>query len=476
MESHVAEQPNTQLLVLVDDEPQLLRSASVVLRTAGIESVITLEDGRELQATLEQNKVDAVLLDLNMPHISGVDLLSEVCERHPDIPVIMMTAANELEIAVDCMRRGAVDYLVKPVDKARLITSVNRALELRSLREEVENLRATLLDNTIKNPAAFAPIVTEDDDMLSLFRYMEAVARTPQPVLVTGETGTGKELFARALHDASGRSGNFVAVSVSGLDDIAFSDTLFGHKRGAFTGAESKRDGLIKTAQNGTIFLDEIGDLSESSQVKLLRLLQEKEFYPLGEDHPVNTNARVVCATNVDLLSAIKDGKFRLDLYYRLRSHHIQIPSLRQRIGDLPALIEHLVAKAAKDFERTPPSVPVELYTLLKQYAFPGNIRELEGMIFDAVARQQGTALSLASFHTAIGNNSAEQLILAPAEMASGAGWGDDQPLPTLKEAEDQLIQAALTRAEGNQGIAATLLGITRQALNKRLVRAREKN
>ena len=260
-------------------------------------------------------------------------------------------------------------------------------------------------------------------------------------------------------------------MTVSGLDDTTFSDTLFGHKKGAFTGAESKREGLIASAQNGTLFLDEIGDLSIPSQVKLLRLLQEREYYPLGEDQPRISNARVVVATNVDLKKAIEKGDFRQDLFFRLKPHHVQIPPLRERIDDIPALVESICERAAAELHIAPPNIPVALYQLLNTYDFPGNVRELEGMVFDAVARQKGTTLGLQSFRQAMGLDG----VTEPVNIGKHPVlFGADEKLPTLKEAEEALVQAALKKADGNQGVAATLLGITRQALNKRLIRSRE--
>lgn len=461
---------DTLPVLLVDDESQILRSTALALRTSGIANVVTLNDSREVLPYLAEHPVAVALLDLNMPHIGGETLLQQIAERHPEIPVIIMTAANEIELAVRCMRTGAVDYLVKPVEKTRLVSAVNHAMETRSLRDEIDHLRHGMLSRDLQKPDAFRHIISDNEAMQDLFRYIEAISRTSQPVLITGETGTGKELFARAVHLASGRSGEFIAVTVSGLDDTTFSDTLFGHKKGAFTGAEQKREGLIASAQNGTLFLDEIGDLSIPSQVKLLRLLQEREYYPLGEDQPRISNARVVVATNVDLKKAIEKGEFRQDLYFRLKPHHIHVPPLRERIDDIPALVECFCERAAAEIGITPPNIPVALYQLLNTYTFPGNVRELEGMVFDAVARQKGATLSLQSFRTAMGLENVSETASAPKPE----DLFNNERLPTLKEAEDALVQAALKKADGNQGVAASLLGITRQALNKRLIRARD--
>lgn len=467
----VTEMTDALPVLLVDDETQILRSTALALRTAGIANVVTLNDSREVMPYLAEHPVSAALLDLNMPHIDGEQLLEHMAEHHPEVPAMIMTAANEIELAVRCMRKGAADYLVKPVEKTRLISAINRAIETRNLRDEIDHLRRGLLSRRLHKPEAFSHIISENDAMYDLFCYIEAISRTSQPVLITGDTGTGKELFARAVHSASGRSGDFIAVTVSGLDDTTFSDTLFGHKKGAFTGAETKREGLIASAQNGTLFLDEIGDLSIPSQVKLLRLLQEREYYPLGEDQPRISNARIVVATNVDLKKAIEKGDFRQDLFFRLKPHHVHIPPLRERLDDIPALVENICERAAAELQIPPPNIPVALYQLLNTYDFPGNVRELEGMVFDAVARQKGTTLGLQSFRHAMGLDGTAETITTDKNSDL---FGAADKLPTLKEAEEALVQAALKKADGNQGVAANLLGITRQALNKRLIRSRD--
>jgi two-component system, NtrC family, nitrogen regulation response regulator GlnG len=323
---------------------------------------------------------------------------------------------------------------------------------------------------------AFAEIVTQHPSLFAIFRYLEAIAGSPQPVLITGETGTGKELMAKALHRLSGRPGELVAVSVAGLDDAMLSETLFGHIRGAFTGADRPREGLIASAAGGTIFLDEIGDLAVTSQVKLLRLLQDGSFYPLGADRPRQSRARIVVATNTDVVQAVGAGRFRKDLYYRLRTHHLHLPPLRSRKGDIPLLVDHFVEKAARQLGKGVPAVPLALHQLLKTYNFPGNVRELEALVFDGVARHQGIMLSLASFKDAISGKPQFTVTAEEPERAGATPLASLFPdrLPTLREAEDHLIAEALLRADGNQGVAAGLLGLSRQALNKRLSRRRE--
>ncbi len=460
-------------VLIVDDEAEIRASVKAALLLDGITNFAECADGNEARDTVQARTFAAVVLDLNMPGLAGVDLLKYVLEERPETPVIVATGTGDLETAVRCMRAGAFDYLSKPIDRTRLVTSVRHAIERWETDHEVRSLREGILATSPAHPEAFEGIITSDPGMQVIFRYAEAIARTSLPVLITGETGVGKELVARAIHSLSQRGGSFVAVNVAGLDDTLFADSLFGHAKGAYTGADTARDGMVSKAEEGTLFLDEIGDLAPESQIKLLRLLQEREYYPLGTDRPRPTTARFVFATNLDVSKESGEGKFRKDLLYRLRSHHIRIPPLRERAGDLPALVEHFLDKAARTVGKSRPTAPRELIPLLRSYQFPGNIRELEGLIFDAVVRHQSKVLSLSSFRAAIGERSA-----SPADrQAESCGPGDEnlfsacQEIPTLKEANRLLIEESLRRAEGNQDAAARLLGLTRTALNRRLNR-----
>ena len=315
----------------------------------------------------------------------------------------------------------------------------------------------------------FSDIITTDSQMLSIFKYIESVAKSSKPVLITGETGVGKELIANSVHLSSGRSGEFVTVNVAGLDDTVFSDTLFGHVKGAFTGAHEIRSGLIEKAAGGTLFLDEIGDLSMSSQIKLLRLLQEHEYLPLGSDMAKQTDTRIVMATNRELNSLKDSSDFRKDLYYRLITHHISVPPLRERKNDIPILIDYFLEKAAQSLGKKKPTPPKELYTLLHTFHFPGNIRELEAIIFDAVSVHDSKKLSLEVFKTHIAQETQTDHSEAGYDVHQKELVLFSEQLPTIKETLNLLIKEAIDRANGNQSIAARLLGISRTALNKRL-------
>ena len=458
-------------IVLVDDEEEILFSTRTALRASGIGLVETLNDGRKLLDFLEEHSAMAIVLDLVMPHISGAKLLPEITQRFPEIPVIIMTATQEVETAVACMKQGAFDYMTKPVEKNQFVSCVKKAMEMRALRRQVGVLKGYLLSDELKQAGNFAAIITRSKKMRSIFQYVEAIATSSDAVLVVGETGAGKELLVEALHSSSGRKGKLVALNAAGLDDTMFSDTLFGHSRGAFSGADQVRKGLIAEAAAGTLFLDEIGDLSGASQIKLLRLLQERKYYPLGSDVPRDSNARVVCATHQDLEKRMAENSFRQDLYYRLATHKIHLPALRDRKEDLPLLLGHFMEKAATNLNKTIPTPPPELFNLLNSYHFPGNIRELAAMVTDAVAQHQSGILSMQPFEKVIFKKSPDSAPTPSQTMPQKDNIFRHIPteLPTFQEAGDQLLEEALRRSGNNQGIAASMLGITRQSLNRRV-------
>lgn len=465
-------QADCPVLIIEDQEP-IVVGYKVALSRAGISNVVTCLDGRDALKLFRRHEPCLVLLDLIMPNVRGEDILIELSEKHRDVPVIVLTGNDDIESAVRCMKNGAYDYLVKPVSRERLISTVKRALSFSYLEKENEELKAKLVAPKLEHPEIFAGILTKNAGMRALFSYIEATAATPHPFLITGETGAGKELFAKAVHDASGRKGRFVAVNVSGLDDNVVADTLFGHKKGAFTGALSSRAGMIEEAAGGSIFLDEIGDLSMVSQVKLLRLLQENEYLPLGEDRPMHSSARVIVATNADLRALQETGKFRADLYYRLNTHSIHVPPLRERREDLGLLLDRFVDEAARSMNKKKPTVPGQLLSLLSDYSFPGNIREFKAMVADAVGRHESRVMSMESFKDYIRKHSGGDdfargsVIVDAGPDLSGSGpvfFGPEMPL--LKDAKKYFVEEALKRTGGNLTKAAEMLGTTRQALS----------
>lgn len=465
-------------VLLVDDEAQFLLSANFTLSSAGINNIVECQDSRKVMQLISKQNFEAMVLDILMPYISGSELLPKIVQDFPDIPVIMITAVNEIKSAVECMKNGAFDYIVKPVDDERLITIVKHAIEFRELRNENYLLKDYLLSGKLEHPEAFSEIITKNNAMLSIFQYIEAIAGTSLPVLITGETGVGKELVARVVHKLSGRAGELVTVNVSGVDDNLFSDTLFGHKRGAFTGADRDRKGLIEQAADGTLFLDEIGDLNIESQIKLLQLLEERKYYPLGSDIKKLTNARIIVATNRNIKSMKETGQFRKDLYYRLQAHYINIPPLRERREDIPILVEHFIKEASNELDKKKPTLPRELFTLLGTYNFPGNIRELKSMVFDAVIKHKSGVLSMETLKEKIIDKQPTQHITQSDEIELNQPEDNlilfTDKLPTLKDTEQILIAEAMKRSKGNQTIAAQILGLTRRALNNRLRRSQK--
>ncbi|MDP3479696.1 MAG: sigma-54 dependent transcriptional regulator [Desulfoprunum sp.] len=463
-----AKMKNCQIL-LVDDEQSELDAYSLLLMSMGIRNVTTLNDSRGVLAALEGMYAPILFLDLNMPNMSGQDVLREMKAKKPQVPVIIITANSEIETAVECLRLGAHDYLVKPIDLKMFSSALRNALEIGLLRNEVMSLKGISFDPAPHANPAFKPIVTKNPVMFGIFQYIESIAGSGLPTLILGETGSGKELIARAIHEVSGLPGEFVAVDISGLDDTLFSDTLFGHTRGAYTGADSNRPGLLEKARGGTIFLDEIGDLSEVSQVKLLRLLQEKIYYPLGSDQPKQCLARVITAANKDLSRlAVQEGRFRMDLYYRLSTHLIRLPPLRDRREDIPLLVEYLVASAAKAMHKATPAISREAVTLLQRHAFWGNIRELKAYISDAVARCEGGQIQEGLIAERLGEavSMMGSQVLATANNPLEALFGH---FPSLEELADYAVDVALSSTQNNQNKAAQLLGVSRQALHKRL-------
>ncbi|MCF6176030.1 MAG: sigma-54 dependent transcriptional regulator [Victivallaceae bacterium] len=463
-------------VLIVDDEAIALKSYELAFLSAGINNVILCDDGRDALRILGERDVEMVILDMIMENVSGTEVLEAINHEYPDVPVIIVTGVNDINTAVECIKMGAMDYFLKPVDTKKLINQVRNSIEIRDLKRENIKLRNHLLTETPAKDKAFSKIVTRNRYMLSLFQYCAAIAQSSQPVLITGETGAGKELFAQAIHTLSNASGKFVAVNIAGFDDNILSDTLFGHERGAFTGADRKRRGLVEQADNGSLFLDEIGDLNMASQIKLLRLLQEREFTALGADKSKHSNARVILATHRELSLLQHSQDFRRDLYYRISTHHIHVPPLREHKDDIQLLVEHFLVKASRELKRKPPTYPPELIILLKSYHFPGNIRELEAMVFDAVSNHRAKMLSTKIFREHISRNSSEPIQTDNFKINSENWARNLEMLPSLKDTALALVKEAMWRTGGNQSVAARMLGITPQALSSRLKRGKEKS
>lgn len=461
--------PETPVLI-VDDEPSWSHALALSLKvSAGINHVISCYDSRDAMELLAENDCSLVLLDLTMPHISGETLLAKISETYPNIPVVIISGMNQIETAIRCVRAGAEDFYVKTDDRERVVAGVVRVLKQNQLRQENSQLADQLLQHEAHQNPAFSSIITRSAKMRGVFSYLNAIVRSYEPILIIGESGTGKELVSRSIHQLRNPDKPWVAVNVAGLDDMVFSDTLFGHVKGAYTGAEQNRKGMIEEAADGILFLDEIGDLSISSQVKLLRLLQEGEYYPLGSDKPCKSRARIVAATNQDLAAKESAGNFRRDLHFRLCSHRVELPPLRERKEDLSVLLDFFLLEAAEHLGKKKPTVPPQLLTLLLTYSFPGNVRELRAMVYDAASIHHGGVLSMERFKAAIDGNELQTKIVDEVHGSSSAKVIFTDELPNLKEISQILVDEAMQRSQGNQSIAARMLGVTPQALSKRL-------
>jgi len=438
-------------VLVVDDEEKLRRVVELQLKTAGFE---VEQAGSAEEALKLAEDADVILTDLRLPGISGLELLASLRRQDSHTPVIVMTAFGSIETAVDAMKAGAVDFLPKPFSLDHLMTVVNKALELRTLRDENRELRAELGQRY-----EFDNIVGRSNGMREIFATVERVAPTRATVLMCGESGVGKDLIARAIHHHSPRDGRpFVKINCTALPENLMESELFGYEKGAFTGANTTKPGKFEQADTGTVFLDEIGDVPGPIQVKLLRILQEREFERLGSNVTRHIDVRVIAATNQDLRAALEQGTFREDLYYRLNVLPINIPPLRERKEDIPFLVEHFIKKLKKDLGTPVQSISEAAVQRLLEYHWPGNVRELENVIERSMVLATGPVLEAGDI----------KLDLAPKpRLAVGDGF-----LPegmTLDDYERSIIREALHRADGNKSQAARLLGLTRNALRYRL-------
>jgi DNA-binding NtrC family response regulator len=439
-------------ILVVEDEDKLRRVVELQLQSAGfdVDKAGTAEDGLRLA-----DRADLVLTDLRLPGMDGLELLGLLRRQNSQIPVIVMTAYGTVESAVEAMKAGAADFLMKPFSLDHLMAVVNKALEMRALRDENRKLREELgwryeFDNIIGGSPA----------MQEIFATLMRVAPTRATVLLAGESGVGKDLIARALHFHSPRRDRpFVKINCSAIPENLMESELFGFEKGAFTGAVAAKPGKFEQADTGTVFLDEIGDVPAATQVKLLRVLQERELERLGSNKTKRIDVRVIAATNQDLRAALEQGTFREDLYYRLNVVPMNIPSLRERREDIPPLAEHFVKKLARDSGSLVESITEAAIEKLMAYHWPGNVRELENVIERSLVLCSGTKLDAADIW----------LDLSPRSRSTNSV---DAFLPeglTLDTYEQALIREALRRAEGNKSQAARLLGLTRNALRYRL-------
>jgi DNA-binding NtrC family response regulator len=450
-------------LIVIDDEQGICDQLRILLSTQCLCKVLTFNDGRKAYPSFALEKVAAVFLDWIMPY-PGEEVLKYITSHHPEVQVFIMTALNDTQTAVHAMKLGASNYMTKPLDTVRLVADAKIAIRLFEANKTARHLSSTLLKGASDNNHG---MLYKSDAMARTMLYVEGISESRQPVLITGETGTGKEGLARAIHKTSGVAGKFVAVNIAGLDNHIISDALFGHKKGAFTGADSHTEGLIAKAENGTLFLDEIGDLVEENQVKLLRLLQENEYYKLGSSALMKCNIRIIAATNKNFSDKKIANTIRKDLFYRLSVHSCTIPPLRERTEDIALLASYFAAETARNLNKAVPKFTVEALALLESYSYPGNVRELKNIIKDICTRITNGEISINDFPPHI-----PRLHFKPAEMSQL----DNHPLtsifskfPTLDEIETYAIHEVMKITNNNQSAAARILNISRPTLNKRL-------
>ncbi len=460
-------------IVVADDEESVRWTLKKALERSGY-AVYTVSDGKAAVDTAERVSADLVLMDIKMPTLDGLEALSLMRDRHPEAMVIVMTAFGSLQAAVEAMKRGAYDYITKPFDFEELTLLVRRALEVQSLTRELSRLKAQLKDRQ-----ELDEIVGTSPEMQGVFKLVGQVADSDATVLVEGESGTGKELIARAIHKNSPRhDGPFVTVNCAAIPKDLLESELFGHEKGAFTGALTTRRGKFELADGGTIFLDEIGEMDPALQTKILRIFEERRFERLGGEVPITTNVRIVAATNRDLQALVARGLFREDLFYRLNVVTIMLPPLRGRREDIPVLITHFLQLYARDDGK---DISPEAIKCLLRYHWPGNVRELENVIKRACLLSR-TRLILPehlpeSLQAATRPAGAEDVAtpggLTREVRAELRRVGDDKEGQlyehVLALVERPLLQAALERAGGNQLKAAQLLGINRNTLRKRM-------
>ena len=441
-------------VLVVDDERSMRELLSIVLRRDGYE-VLIAEDGVAAVELLKRERVDILITDIRMPQMNGVDLLREAKRLAPDIVSIVMTAFSSTETAVEALRLGAADYVHKsPNAASELRLRVGRELERKRLQQE-----NVLLKRAMRTTHQFANIIGTSTPMLALFQLVETIAPTSSTVLITGESGTGKELVARAIHvNSPRRERPFVAVNCGALSETLLDSELFGHMRGAYTGADSNKKGLIEVAEKGTIFLDEIGEMSPAVQVKLLRVLQERKFRRLGGTEEIDADIRILAATNRDLSKMVADGAFREDLFYRINVIPLRLPSLRERIDDIPLLAEHFVARFAEQMGKPIAGISGAALARLKLYGWPGNIRELENAMERAVALEQSPTILVESLPEHLANRDPEVLPAAPPEAFPDAGFDLERH---VQDIEREYIAEALRRAGGVKVKAAELLGMS---------------
>ena len=446
-------------LLLVDDEPSYLDLLKGLLHQEGYQEILTEQYPERVMGLLETRQVDLILMDVYMPKLNGLELLESINQYYPQIPVIMVTAINETEIALKAIRLGAYEYITKPPDTDRLFLTIKRALEQHILELELDSHRSAVT-KLITDKTNFSDIITASPLMYKVFELVEIFAPTNEMILITGETGTGKDLIARKIHELSPRKNNpFIAVNLASISHSLFESELFGHEKGSFTGALNEKRGYFEEANGGTIFLDEIGELPKELQGKLLRTIQYNQIYRIGNPKPIQLDIRIIAATNRNLVEAVNNKEFRADLFYRLNRGFIQLPPLKNRGDDVILLAKHFLRISNITYKKEISDFEDNVLELLRNYDFPGNVRELENIIFNAVAKTK--------------NHNIIQELDIP--RLSTFQKKESVQLITIDDAVEEHIKSVLSFTKGNTLRAADILGVSERTLQRRLKSIRER-
>jgi len=435
-------------ILIVEDDAAVREVFRRTVERAGY-AAATAETAEQALALMDEAAPELVLTDVRMAGLSGIDLLERVRSDYPDVDVLVITGFDDMETAVAAMKAGAYDFLVKPVEPAQVEHVIERCFRDRAVRNRLRHLT-----QEVSEPYSLARLVGRSPAMIEIYKLIGTLARSRTPVLIRGETGTGKEVIARAIHFNSNEADEpFIAVNCTALPPTLLESELFGHVRGAFTGADRDRKGRFELAGSGTIFLDEIGDTTPEFQAKLLRVVQDREFYPVGGDRPRSTRARIIAATHRPIETLVREGRFREDLYFRLKVVEITVPPLRERRADIPLLVDHLLKKACKELHADVRVVPEDVMAAIVAYDWPGNVRELENALTRAVVLARGPAIRLED--------------LGLGEWAgSAATTPEDDSLEAVERAH---IARVLRRTGGNKRQAARVLRISRSRLDRLL-------
>lgn len=439
-------------ILLIDDNQAVLNFLRMFLLQTGKFEIETLQDSTKAYDLIKKNQYDILLLDMDMPEVTGLDILRHIKKNGLNLTTIVLTGVEDIDLAISAMKLGTAEYLLKPIDEEKLISTIETALAEKEIAGRNIDSSMYLSLKGLKNREVFEDIITKDEKMIKIFHYAEKFASTDNSVLIWGESGSGKELIAEAIHKISNRRDNkFVAVNAGAFAQELFSSEFFGHAKGAFTGAASEKIGFIEEANGGTLFLDEIGELSLPIQVKLLRVLQEEEFYRLGSTKNIKADVRIIAATNKNLFEEIKKGTFRKDLFFRLNINSINLPSLRERKGDVELLADYFLTKFNKKYGKQIEKISPAVCNCLKNYPFPGNVRELMNIINSAIIVEPTNELrksSLPNYFLEANN--------------SYCDFDETIVPPPLTEVEKCHIRQVLEFTNHNRSKASEILGISR--------------